>query len=67
MGIRPYLMPIFSSYLTKRKMKVRLKNIFSNTYSLPGGGPQGTLLGILENFIQSNNNADCVEQNMRSK
>ena len=28
---------------------------------LPGGGPQGTLLGLIEYFVQSNDNADCVE------
>ena len=67
MGIRPSLIPILSSYLTDRKMQVRLKNVFTNIYKLSGGGPQGTLLGLLEYLIQSNDHADCVDQSMRFK
>ena len=32
----------------------------SKTYQMPGGGPQGTLLGVLEYLVQCNDNADCV-------
>ena len=66
-GIRPSLIPILSSYLTDRKMQVRLRNVLSKIYELPGGGAQGTLIGLLEYLIQSNDNADCVNQNMRFK
>jgi hypothetical protein len=48
MGVRPELVPILASYLTDREMKVRFNNAYSNTYKLPGGGPQGTLVGIIE-------------------
>jgi hypothetical protein len=30
-------------------------------HKLPGGGPQGTLLGLIEYFIQINDNADYVD------
>ena len=32
-----------------------------------GGGPQGATLGILEYLSQSNNNADCVNEEDRFK
>ena len=35
---------------------------------MPGGGPlQGTLLGVLEYLVQSNNNDDCVDETLRFK
>ena len=63
MGVRPSLIPVLVSFLTDREMTVR----YSNTYKLPGGGPQGTLLGLIEYFVQSNDNADCVGPDMRFK
>ena len=48
-------------------MQVRLRNVLSKIYELPGGGAQGTLIGLLEYLIQSNDNADCVNQSMRFK
>ena len=35
------------AFLTKRCMQVRYKGQKSNVKALPGGGPQGTLLGLL--------------------
>ena len=67
MGVRPALIPILASYLTDRQMQVRYNNIYSSTHKLPGGGPQGTLVGLIEYFIQSNDNADCVDADMRYK
>ena len=66
-GIRKELIPVLASYLSNRKMQVKMKNILSNTYDLPGGGPQGTLIGGLEYIIQSNDNADCVDSDLRFK
>ena len=66
MGVRPALIPVLVSYLTDRQ-KVRYNNIYSSTYSLPGGGPQGTLLGLIEYFVQSNDNANCVDPDLRFK
>ena len=34
---------------------------------MPGGGPQGTLLGVLKYLVQCNNNADCVDETLRLK
>ena len=42
-------------------------NTYSSTHKLPGGGPQGTLIGLIEYFVQSNDNADCVDPDMRFK
>ena len=67
MCVRPALIPVLVSYLTDREMQVRYNNIYSSTYKLPGGGPQGTLVGLIEYLVQSNDNADCVEPDMRYK
>ena len=39
----------------------------SSVRELNGGGPQGSTFGIWEYLSQSNNNADCVEENERFK
>ena len=67
MGVRTELIPVLSSYLTNRKMQVRLEDKLSSTYHLPGGGAQGTLLGVLQFLVQNNDNADCLEEDMRYK
>ena len=54
MGVRPALIPILASYLTDREMEVRFCQTYSSTHKLPGGGPQGTLVGLIEYFVQSN-------------
>ena len=48
-------------------MQVKFNDIYSGVHKLPGGGPQGTLLGLIEYFIQSNDNADCVDADKRFK
>ena len=48
-------------------MQVRYNGTYSSTYQLPGGGPQGTLVGLIEYFVQSNDNADCVDPELRFK
>ena len=60
-------MPILASYLTDRQMQVKFNNTYSDTHILPGGGPQGSLVGLIEYFVQSNDSADCVEPDMRFK
>ena len=67
LGVRPSLVPILASYLTDRQMQVRYNDTYSGTYSLPGGGPQGSLVGLIEYFVQSNDNADSVDPEMRFK
>ena len=67
MGVRASLVPILASYLTDRKMQVRYNDAYSSTHNLPGGGPQGSLVGLIEYFVQSNDNADCVDPDLRFK
>ena len=67
MGVRPALIPVLVSYLSDRQMQVRYNGAYSGTYSLPGGGPQGTLVGLIEYFVQSNDNANCVDPELRFK
>ena len=67
LGVRPSLIPILTSYLTDQKMQVKFNGEISKILTLIGGGPQGTLLGGLEYLVQSNDNADIVEQEDRFK
>ena len=67
MGVRPALVPVLVSYLTDRQMQVRFNGTFSSTHNLPGGGPQGTLIGLIEYLVQSNDNADSLDPDMRYK
>ena len=48
-------------------MRVRYNGELSEVHHLIGGGPQGTLLGLLEYLVQSNDNADCVGSEDRFK
>ena len=47
MGVPSWLLKLVISFLENRTMTVRYKGETSSTRSLPGGGPQGTLLGLL--------------------
>ena len=67
MGVRPSLIPVLISYLTDRRMRVKFNGEISEEHQLVGGGPQGTLLGLLEYLVQSNDNADCVDSEDRFK
>ena len=61
-GVRPALIPLLVSYFQNRRVKVKWKGILSNIRKLKGGGPQGSLFGILEYLALSNNNADMVSR-----
>ena len=67
MGVRPSLIPLLISYLSERKMQVKFNGEMSDFLILIGGGPQGTLLGLLEYLIQSNDNAESVHPEDRFK
>ena len=67
LGVRPSLIPLLTSYLSDRKMRVKFNNEMSELFNLIGGGPQGTLLGGLEYLVQSNDNADIVPAEDRFK
>ena len=47
MGVPAWLLKIVMAFLSKRSMIVRYKGAKSSQKSLPGGGPQGTLLGLI--------------------
>ena len=46
LGIPEWLLKVVMAFLKDRSMKVKYKGKFSKLYPLPGGGPQGTLLGL---------------------
>ena len=66
-GVRPSLIPVLINYFQERTMVVKWKGHISTERSLKGGGPQGSYFGILEYLVQSNENANCVEENSRFK
>ena len=47
MNVPGWLLKIVIAFLTNRKMVVRYKGATSSSKNLPGGGPQGTLLGLI--------------------
>ena len=47
MGVPGWLLKIVIAFLSNRRMVVKYKGKISGVKSLPGGGPQGTLLGLL--------------------
>ena len=67
MGVRSSLIPILVSYLQGRKMTVKFGSSVSSVHDLPGGGPQGSLLGGIEYMVNSNDNADFVEDEDKFK
>ena len=46
LGVQGWLLRLVKSFLEDRKMIVRYKGMSSEAKNLPGGGPQGALLGL---------------------
>ena len=72
MGVPGWLLNIVMGFLTKREMKVRYKGCTTQAKSLPGGGPQGSLLGgflflILINLCGFSNQEYNVGQKICNK
>ena len=61
MGVPAWLLKIVMAFLNERIMVVRYKGATSSPKSLPGGGPQGTLLGLLL-FIVLINDVGFMDQ-----
>ena len=61
MGVPGRLLKLVIAFLSNRTMVVRYKGATSSEKSLPGGGPQGTLLGLLL-FIVLINDAGFEKQ-----
>ena len=59
-GVRKSVIPVLISYFQNRKMKVKWHSKLSTQRDLPGGGPQGSSLGLHEYDSQSNNNTDFL-------
>ena len=60
-GVRGKLIPILSNYFKYRLMSVKWYQKLSSPRNLPGRGPQGATLGLLEYLSQSNDNCNHVE------
>ncbi len=57
-GVRPCLIPLLMSFFEGRTMRVKWHNVISGSKKLPGGGPQGTSLGIWSYLSQTNDNPE---------
>ena len=66
-GVRNSIIPLLTSYFQERFQSVKWRGVISSPRRINGGGPQGATLGILEYLSQSNNSADCVDEEDRSK
>ena len=66
-GVRKAIIPVLMSYFQDRKMKVKWHNKLSSQRDLPGGGPQGSSLGLIEYDSQSNDNTDFLSQEDKYK
>ena len=66
-GVRPSLIPILLSFFQDRHMKVKWNGGLSSQRRLPGGGPQGGLLGILEFLSQSDDNVSFLSDKDKYK
>ena len=66
-GVRPSLIPTLISFFQDRSMVVKWKGCFSSSRKLPGGGPQGGSLGIIEYTSQSNDNTDFLDEKEKFK
>ena len=59
-GVRKSVIPVLVSYFKNRKMRVKWKSHLSSSRDLPGGGPQGSSIGLIEYDSQSNDNTDFL-------
>ena len=76
MGITGWLLKIVVAFLADRQMVVKYKGKVSGVKSLPGGSPQGTLLGLLLFIVlindvgfqdQENNAGDIITSRRNMK
>ena len=66
-GVRNSIIPVLTNYFQDRKMQVKWHGLLSAIRELPGGGPQGCLLGQLMYSSQSNDSGSCVPDEDRFK
>ena len=60
-GVRSCLIPILMSFFEGRKMFIKWHDITSSFKTLPGGGPQGTSLGLWSFLSQTNDNPEDTD------
>ena len=46
MGVPGWLLNVVCDFLQDRKLKARYRGVVSEGFPMPGGGPQGTLIGL---------------------
>ena len=61
-GVRPCLIPLLMSFFENRTMRVKWHSVISSTKKLPGGGPQGSSLGIWSYLSQTNDNPEGADK-----
>ena len=66
-GVRPSLIPVLTSFFMNRKLTVKWHGCKSTKRDIPGGGPAGSTIGLLEYLSQSNDSSDCVAEEDRFK
>ena len=66
-GVRKSIIPVLISFFQERKMRVKWRNKLSSVRSLPGGGPQGSSVGLLEFDSQSNDNVEFLSDDDKFK
>ena len=66
-GVRRSIIPVLISYFQNRKMKVKWHGQLSTERDLPGGGPQGCSLGLIEYDSQTNHNTDFLSEEDKFK
>ena len=60
-GVRKCLIPILMSFFENRRMFVKWHDVISDLKTLPGGGPQGTSLGLWSFLSQTNDNPENTD------
>ena len=66
-GIRPALIPILINYFQDRKIRVKWHGKYSKIKNQNGGGPQGSIFGILEYLSQTNFNTEYLSEEEKYK
>ena len=66
-GVRKSIIPVLISFFQERKMRVKWRKKLSSVRHLPGGGPQGSSVGLLEFDSQSNDNAEFLSEDDKFK
>ena len=66
-GVRNSLIPVLINYFQDRKMQVKWHGELSSLRDMPGGGPQGCILGQISFSSQSNDSGNFVPDEDRYK